>query len=117
MAINLYKDGYNNGWHDGSTNGYAAATLTFLWLLHSECGWGPKRLSLVVQDAMKFSGEHLMLKAERDAKTGKYVGLNYDDMQLALEEECGLHMDLQKGTYYFTDKNGRMVTWERVEDH
>lgn len=116
MGYNPYKEGKKEGWSSGVIAGYSAATATFMWLLRSKHGWGQKRLCMFLKEAMKFSKENI----EVDDKTvtpGRYGGIGYNDILDSLKDEVGLHFDLKKGTYYFTDKDGRIVTYEYDENH
>lgn len=116
MGYNPYKEGKKEGWSSGVIAGYSAATATFMWLLRSKHGWGQKRLCMFLKEAMKFSYENIEVD-EKTVTPGRYGGIGYNDILESLKEEVGLHFDLKKGIYFFTDKKGRIVTYEYAENN
>lgn len=80
----------------GLNMGYSEATVIMLWLLHTEYGFGKKRLAKFMHQITDFCGEHVLPGQEKQ-KDGEYRGITLEDMAEALKDECDIHFDLENG--------------------
>lgn len=105
----LYKQQYNDGWSDGVFEGYMFATVMFMFRMHDKYGWGKGRLDVMAKDVNNFVLDNLAITK---TNTGRYDGIDFEDILQVLRDECGLYFNKKKGSYYFTDKNGNIVGYE-----
>ena len=80
----------------GLNMGYSEATVIMLWLLHTEYGFGKKRLAKFLHQITDFCGDYVLPSQEKPPE-GEYQGITLEDMAEALREECDIHFDLENG--------------------
>lgn len=80
----------------GENIGYTNATVIMLWLLHTEYGFGKKRLAKFLHQITDFCGEYVLPSQEKQPE-GEYQGITLEDMAEALKDECDIHIDWQRG--------------------
>ena len=79
----------------GENIGYTNAVIIFFWLLHTEHGYGEKRLKNLLAQHLDFCNEYIMPTAGH--KKGEFQGVTLDDMCQALKDECDIDIDWRKG--------------------
>ena len=80
----------------GENIGYTNATVIMLWLLHTEYGFGKKRLAKFLRQITDFCGEYVLPSQEKQPE-GEYQGITLEDMAEALKDECDIHIDWERG--------------------
>ena len=86
----------HNVFMQGENIGYTNATVIMLWLLHTEYGFGKKRLAKFLRQITDFCGEYVLPSQEKQPE-GEYQGITLEDMAEALKDECDIHIDWQRG--------------------
>lgn len=79
----------------GANDGYGTATLILFWLLHTDYGFGKKRLALLMRKVNDFCIEILGPGPDgrQKPKEGEFAGISLDDIAQSLKEECGIYID------------------------
>ncbi len=86
----------HNVFMQGENIGYTNATVIMLWLLHTEYGFGKKRLAKFLHQITDFCGEYVLPSQEKQPE-GEYQGITLEDMAEALKDECDIYIDWQRG--------------------
>lgn len=79
----------------GLNNGYGTAVLIMFWLLHTEYGFGKKRLALLMRKINDFCIEFLGPGPDGQQKPqeGTFSGISLRDIANALNDECGVSIN------------------------
>lgn len=85
----------------GEGGGYARTTIVTLWILHTQFGFGLKRMMGFLQELADFCNDHL---DNRNTKRTGYHGVNVEEMRDALFEELGIWINLTGGRVWIQDK-------------
>ena len=86
-----------NAFNSGLSNGYGTAVLVMFWLLHTEHGFGKKRITLLMRKINDFCIEMLGPgpDGQQKAKEGEFEGISLKDIADSLAEECGVFIDTE----------------------
>ena len=116
MLKNAYYSDLTKVYNEGMNKGYGAAILVMFWLLHTEHGFGTKRLALLLRKATDFCNEVLGPGPDGNLKTkeGEFDGISMKDIADQLAEECGVHIDTEKWLMQFDNIEIRKI--ESVEE-
>ena len=90
----LYSD-LTTAYNKGMNNGYGVAVLVMFWLLHTEHGFGKKRLALLMRKINDFCIEMLGPgpDGQQKPKEGGFSGISLKDIADQLAEECGVYIN------------------------
>lgn len=79
----------------GLNDGYGTAALILFWLLHTDYGFGKKRLALLMRKVNDFCIDVLGPgpDGQQKPKEGEFNGISLDDIAQSLKEECGIFID------------------------
>lgn len=79
----------------GLNDGYGTAVLILFWLLHTDCGFGKKRLALLMRKVNDFCIDVLGPgpDGQQKPKEGEFNGISLDDIAQSLKKECGIFID------------------------
>ena len=65
-----------------------------LWLLHTEHGYGKKRLATLLHQIIEFCEQYVAPGRQPD---GAFSGLTLEDLAQALLDECQIKIDAKRG--------------------
>lgn len=84
-----------NAYNKGLNNGYGIAVLIMFWLMHTEHGFGKKRLAVLMRKINDFCLEMLAPGPDgpQKPKSGEFEGISLKDIADQLAEECGIFID------------------------
>ena len=79
----------------GLSCGYGTAVLIMFWLLHTEHGFGKKRLAVFMQKINDFCIEMLDPgpDGQQKPKDGEFAGISLRDIADQLAKECGVYIN------------------------
>lgn len=100
----------------GTNDGYGTAALILFWLLHTDYGFGKKRLALLMRKVNDFCIDILGPgpDGQQKPKEGEFAGISLDDIAQSLKEECGIHIDTK--TWMMEIDGIEIVRKEGAED-
>ncbi|MBP3342283.1 MAG: hypothetical protein J6K99_07135 [Peptococcaceae bacterium] len=86
---------YVRMFNQGLSNGYGTAVLVMFWLLHTEHGFGKKRLAVFMRKINDFCLEMLGPgpDGQQKPKENEFSGISLQDIADQLAEECGVYID------------------------
>lgn len=84
-----------NAYNKGLSNGYGIAVLIMFWLMHTEHGFGKKRLAKFMRVINDFCIEMLGPGPDGQQKptAGEFNGISLKDIADQLADECGIFID------------------------
>lgn len=84
----------------GTNDGYGTAALILFWLLHTDYGFGKKRLAILMRKVNDFCIDILGPgpDGQQKPKEGEFAGISLDDIAQSLKEECGICIDTKTWT-------------------
>ena len=90
----LYAEMAKN-FNQGMNNGYGVAGLVMFWLLHTDYGYGKKRLAVMMRKINDFCIEMLGPgpDGQQKPKDGEFSGISLKDIADQLAEECGVYIN------------------------
>ena len=103
MVDNAVNAGMIKQFNQGLNAGYGTALLIVFWLLHTQHGFGKKRLALLTRKIEDFCVEMLGPgpDGQQKPKDGEFCGIGLKDIADALSEECGVHINPETWTIEF----------------
>lgn len=86
---------YAKMFNQGLSAGYGTAVLVMFWLLHTEHGFGKKRLAVFMRKISDFCLEMLGPgpDGQQKPKEGEFAGISLQDIADQLAEECGVYIN------------------------
>ncbi len=96
----------NKQYNDAATMGFTQAAVLFLWVLHTQFGFGTKRIHQFVMTYQKYIREHTK---HEDATEGEYQGITAYDMAQALKDEYDIEIDLHKGSFEIKNLKAEII--------
>ena len=102
--------------NQGMNNGYGVAVLVMFWLLHTDYGFGKKRLAVMMRKINDFCIEMLGLgpDGQQKPKEGEFSGISLKDIADALADECGVYVNTD--TWMMEFDNIEVVKKEGADD-
>lgn len=81
----------------GTQQGYGIAVLIIFWLLHTEHGFGKKRLAVFMRQINDFCMDYIRPGEDgtEPAKEGEFGGVSLKDIADKLAEETGVFIDVE----------------------
>lgn len=103
-------------YNHGMNAGYGTAVLVMFWLLHTEHGFGKKRLALMMRKINDFCLEMLGPgpDGQQKPKEGEFSGISLKDIADALADECGVYINTD--TWMMEFENIKVVKKEGADD-
>lgn len=103
--MQMMRDQFN----DGLSKGYGIAVLVMFWLLHTEHGFGKKRLAKFMRTINDFCIEMLGPgpDGQQKPKEGQFSGISLADIAEALQAECNIYINTE--TWEMEFPNTRVV--------
>lgn len=97
MVNNALNAELAKAYNQGMSNGYGIAVLIMFWLLHTEHGFGKKRLAIFMRKINDFCIEMLGPgpDGQQKPKAGEFSGISLKDIADSLAEECGVYIDTE----------------------
>lgn len=95
LAMNAINADRYRVFEKGENIGYTNATVIMLWLLHTQYGFGKKRLALLLNNITDFCERYVL--PTKNHKEGEFGGVTLEDMAQALKDECGISIDIYNG--------------------
>lgn len=97
MVNNALNAELAKAYNQGMSNGYGIAVLIMFWLLHTEHGFGKKRLAIFMRKINDFCIEMLGPgpDGQQKPKSGEFAGISLKDIADSLAEECGVYIDTE----------------------
>lgn len=95
MLNNALHAEYARMFNQGMNAGYGTAVLVMFWLLHTEHGFGKKRLAVLMRKINDFCIGMLGPgpDGQQKPKEGEFSGISLRDIADALAEECGVYIN------------------------
>ena len=95
LVENALRADMANAFNRGLSSGYGTAVLVMFWLLHTDHGFGKKRLAVFMRKINDFCVEMLGPgpDGQQKPKTGEFAGISLKDIADSLAEECGVYID------------------------
>ncbi len=80
---------------DGMEHGYGLAVMIMLWLLHTEHGFGKKRLAVFMCEINDFCMDYIRVGADgtEPAGEGEFCGVSLRDIAEGLATETGIYIN------------------------
>lgn len=97
LVENALRADMANAFNRGLSSGYGTAVLIMFWLLHTDHGFGKKRLAMFMRKINDFCVEMLGPgpDGQQKPKTGEFAGISLKDIADSLAEECGVYIDTE----------------------
>ena len=97
LVENALRADMANAFNRGLSSGYGTAVLVMFWLLHTDHGFGKKRLAVFMRKINDFCTEMLGPgpDGQQKPKTGEFSGISLKDIADSLAEECGVYIDTE----------------------
>ena len=116
MVNNALHAEYTKMFNQGLSAGYGTAVLVMFWLLHTEHGFGKKRLAVFMRKISDFCIEMLGPgpDGQQKPKEGEFAGISLQDIADQLAEECGVYIDTD--TWMMEFENIEVVRKEGAAD-
>ena len=116
LVENALRADMANAFNRGLSSGYGTAVLVMFWLLHTEHGFGKKRLAVFMRKINDFCVEMLGPgpDGQQKPKAGEFAGISLKDIADQLEEECGVYINTDTWTMEF--ENIEVVRKEGAAD-
>ena len=97
LIENALRADMANAFNRGLSSGYGTAVLVMFWLLHTDHGFGKKRLAMFMRKINDFCIEMLGPgpDGQQKPKTGEFAGISLKDIADSLAEECGVYIDTE----------------------
>ena len=97
LVENAIRADMANAFNRGLSSGYGTAVLVMFWLLHTDHGFGKKRLAMFMRKINDFCVEMLGPgpDGQQKPKTGEFAGISLKDIADSLAEECGVYIDTE----------------------
>lgn len=111
----LYSD-LTTAYNKGMNAGFGTAVLVMFWLLHTDYGFGKKRLAVMIRKINNFCTEMLGPgpDGQQKPKDGEFSGISLKEIADQLEEECGVYINTKTWTIEFD--NIEIVKKEGADD-
>lgn len=116
MVNNALNAELAKAYNQGMSNGYGIAVLIMFWLLHTDHGFGKKRLAIFMRKINDFCIEMLGPgpDGQQKPKDGEFSGISLKDIADQLEEECSVYINTDTWTMEF--ENIEVVRKEGAAD-
>ena len=97
LIENALRADMANAFNRGLSSGYGTAVLVMFWLLHTDHGFGKKRLAVFMRKINDFCVEMLGPgpDGQQKPKTGEFAGISLKDIADSLADECGVYIDTE----------------------
>ena len=97
LIENALRADMANAFNRGLSSGYGTAVLVMFWLLHTDHGFGKKRLAVFMRKINDFCVEMLGPGPDGQQKpeSGEFAGISLKDIADSLAEECGVYIDTE----------------------
>ena len=97
LVENALRADMANAFNRGLSSGYGTAVLVMFWLLHTDHGFGKKRLAVFMRKINDFCTEMLGPGPDGQQKpeSGEFAGISLKDIADSLAEECGVYIDTE----------------------
>lgn len=97
LVENALRADMANAFNRGLSGGYGTAVLVMFWLLHTDHGFGKKRLAVFMRKINDFCVEMLGPgpDGQQKPKTGEFAGISLKDIADSLADECGVYIDTE----------------------
>lgn len=97
LIENALRADMANAFNRGLSSGYGTAVLVMFWLLHTDHGFGKKRLAVFMRKINDFCTEMLGPGPDGQQKpeSGEFAGISLKDIADSLAEECGVYIDTE----------------------
>lgn len=97
LVENALRADMANAFNSGLVNGYGISVLITFWLLHTDHGFGKKRLSILMRKINDFCIEMLGPgpDGQQKPKAGEFAGISLKDIADQLAEECGVYINTE----------------------
>ena len=97
LVENALRADMANAFNRGLSSGYGTAVLVMFWLLHTDHGFGKKRLAVLMRKINDFCTEMLGPGPDGQQKpeSGEFDGISLKDIADSLAEECGVYIDTE----------------------
>ena len=116
LVENAIRADMANAFNRGLSSGYGTAVLVMFWLLHTDHGFGKKRLAVFMRKINDFCVEMLGPgpDGQQKPKTGEFAGISLKDIADSLADECGVYIDTET---WVMEVAGIEVIREGEQDH
>lgn len=116
LVENAIRADMANAFNRGLSSGYGTAVLIMFWLLHTDHGFGKKRLAIFMRKINDFCVEMLGPGPDGQQKpeSGEFAGISLKDIADSLSEECGVYIDTET---WVMEVEGIKVIREGEQDH
>ena len=116
LVENAIRADMANAFNRGLSSGYGTAVLVMFWLLHTDHGFGKKRLAVFMRKINDFCVEMLGPgpDGQQKPKTGEFAGISLKDIADSLADECGVYIDTET---WVMEVEGIEVVREGAREH